>query len=189
MKDWFDDGGWNTTVLPKFRDVAAGASALGFAGLASTARCIRRARHVELGLPGNVHSEGRDTPDGATSWRAADAAILEGYPSVNIISYHARCPRPGPSKSRRCNRRPNAYVPLLHIDFWEGMTSIGGYGEIDFLEAIFYKTPQMGGVCWDSAFTWDFNAFYSYLSPDACELGLRVHPDRPYAVLVDRRVR
>ena len=44
---------------------------------------------------------------------------------------------------------------LLHLDFWDGMTSVEGYSAIRFYDSIFYKTPHLG--TWDTALTYDTN--------------------------------
>ena len=39
------------------------------------------------------------------------------------------------------NDEENVAADLLHIDFWDGMTSVDGYGAIRFFDSIFYKDP------------------------------------------------
>jgi hypothetical protein len=52
--------------------------------------------------------------------------------------------------------------PLLHIDFWDGLSSVEGYGAIRLVDATFYKTPHVGS--WEPAFQYHYNKLYSYLS-------------------------
>ena len=53
---------------------------------------------------------------------------------------------------------------MVHVDLWDGMTSVEGYGAVRFLDAIFYKTPHIRGVSWDAAFSWEYNQLASVLS-------------------------
>ena len=41
----------------------------------------------------------------------------------------------------------------LDIDFWDGMTSVDGYGAVRFFDSVFYKAPHRGS--WDSALTYN----------------------------------
>jgi hypothetical protein len=60
------------------------------------------------------------------------------------------------------NGRPKAMAARLDIDFWDGLSSVQGYGAIRLVDAIFYKIPHLG--TWETAFQYHYNKLYSYLS-------------------------
>jgi len=41
---------------------------------------------------------------------------------------------------------PKAFKNSVQINFWDGLTSVDGYGEILFLDATFYKDPGLEGA-------------------------------------------
>ena len=62
----------------------------------------------------------------------------------------------------RVNGVESAAADLLHLDFWDGMTSVEGYSAIRFYDSIFYKTPHLG--TWDAALAYDVNQIYAAFS-------------------------
>ena len=60
------------------------------------------------------------------------------------------------------NGLENTAGDLLHIDFWDGMTSVDGYGAIRFFDSIFYKAPHRGS--WENALTYNANQLLATFS-------------------------
>ena len=77
----------------------------------------------------------------------------------------------------------------MQINFWDGITSVPGYGPIRFIDATFYKTAHLTAPPWDTAMTYNVNRSDGYFSRHLVELGVRIQPDQHLPVRVDRRRR
>jgi hypothetical protein len=65
---------------------------------------------------------------------------------------------------KRVNDISGAFADNVQIDFWDGLSSVGGYRAIRWMDAIFYKTPHFSDANWDAALQYNANAVYSLLS-------------------------
>ena len=74
-------------------------------------------------------------------------ALLDGFPGVEMLLYHFRCRARG-RDGREEGPRPSGGVcdDLVHLDFWDGMTSVEGYRAIRYFDDIFYKMTHTVGA-------------------------------------------
>jgi hypothetical protein len=169
LADWFDDAKWAGTVVPKMTDFAGAARMLGFAGLAFDEEMYPTSSGEratwEWHYSGNTHSEAHVRAAARARGAQLMRAILAGYPGVEIIDYWTYFPEGWEAYvQQQVNGIANANATKVQIDFWDGMTSVSGYGRIHFVNAIFYKTAQLPGATWDSALTYDDNRVFALLS-------------------------
>jgi hypothetical protein len=168
LKDWFDDSGWSGVVLPKTAQVAAAARTLGFAGLALDQELYPQARGVttatwDWNYPGNTHSEATVRAKAKQRGQQLMSALTTSFPGIELLVYAVRMPETWDELvQQKINGLVNAMAARLDPDFWDGMSSVAGYGAIRLLDATFYKGPQIGN--WESAFQYAYNKLYSYLS-------------------------
>jgi hypothetical protein len=168
LKDWFDDRGWADVVLPKMADAAGAARLLGFAGLAFDQELYAQRGGVrsatwDWNFPGNSHSEREVRAQARQRGRELMGALTTSFPGLELMAYDVRLPDTwGELVQEQVNGRENAMARLLHIDFWDGLSSVPGYGAIRLADATFYKTPHLG--TWETAFQYHYNKLYSYLS-------------------------
>jgi hypothetical protein len=168
LKGWFDDRGWSELVLPKMADAAAAARLLGFVGLAFDSELYRQRGGATTATwswkyPGNSHSEPQVRAKARQRGRQLMGALTANFPGLELIAYDVRLPETwGELVEAKVNGRPNAMAPLVTIDFWDGLTSLEGYGAIRLADGTFHKTPHLG--TWESAFQYHYNKLYSYLS-------------------------
>ncbi len=168
LAEWFDDGAWSDAVLPSFREFAAAARALGFAGVALDQEPYPQAGGVDTATwdwayPGNVHSEEEVRAQARERGAQLMGAILEGFPQAEIAVYHFWFP--GDWRELvydTVNQQPATSTKTVHVDFWDGMTSVEGYTAIRFWDNIFYKSPHLG--TWNNALTYDLNRVMATLS-------------------------
>ena len=168
LLDWFDRRGWKTEVLPKLGDVAAAAKLLGFAGIAFDQEMYPQKGGAqtatwEWDYPGNTHSEAQVREQARRRGAEAMAAILAAFPKAEFAVYHAFFPGDWRELiQEEVNGLTNTSTDRLDIDFWNGMTSVEGYGAIRFFDSVFYKAPHKGN--WDSALTYNQNRDYATFS-------------------------
>jgi hypothetical protein len=168
LKDWFDDRGWSSLVVPKMADAAAAARQLGFAGLAIDQELYPQRGGVttatwDWDYPGNSHSEPQVRAKATQRGRELMAALTRSFPGIELLAYHVHLPETWRELvQEKVNGIKRAMDPLLHIDFWDGLSSVEGYGAIRLVDATFYKTPHVGS--WEPAFQYHYNKLYSYLS-------------------------
>ena len=161
LKDWFDDAGWSGEVLPKMRDLAAAAELYGFAGIALDQELYPSESGAGTATwawdyPGNTRPEAEVRAKSRQRGAELMEAILEGFPGAELVVYHFDFPGDwNDLVQEEVNDEENVSADLLHIDFWDGMTSVDGYGAIRFFDSIFYKTPHRGS--WESALTYNAN--------------------------------
>ena len=168
LRDWFDDRGWKTKVLPKLGDVAAAAKLLGFAGIAFDQEMYPQQGGAqtatwEWDYPGNTHSEAEVREQARRRGAEAMDEILAAFPKAEFAVYHAFFPGDWRELiQEEVNGLTNTSTDRLDIDFWNGMTSVEGYGAIRFFDSVFYKGPHKGN--WDSALTYNQNRDYATFS-------------------------
>ena len=161
LKEWFDDAGWSREVLPKMRDLAAAAELYGFAGIALDQELYPTEGGVATATwawdyPGNTRSEAQVRAKARQRGAELMGAILDGFPGAELAVYHFDFPGDwNDLVQEEVNDEEDVGADLLHIDFWDGMTSVDGYGAIRFFDSIFYKDPHRGS--WDSALTYNAN--------------------------------
>ena len=168
FKEWFDDAGWKDVVIAEVRNLAAAARLLGFAGITIDQELYPQRGGAKSATwswdyPGNTHTEAEVRAKATDRGRQLMRAILEGFPQTEITAYHFQFPSTWEDVvQERVNKKKNAAAPMLFADFWDGMTSVEGYGAVRFIQALFYKTPHVG--TWDSAFQYELNSFHAMAS-------------------------
>jgi hypothetical protein len=168
LSDWFDDAGWSQTVLPKISDLAGAAKLLGFAGVAFDQELYPQVGNVEeatwdWNYPGNTHTEAEVRAEARDRGEQVMSAILGAFPGAELIAYDVQFPETWEAEVQDVvNDEQDAYAARLDINFWNGMTSVDGYGAIRLVDAIFYKSPHIG--TWDSALQYNANRLAALLS-------------------------
>lgn len=169
LAEWFDDSKWSNTVVPKMKEFAGAARALGFAGIAFDEEPYPGSSGQEATwewqYQGNTHSEAQVRAMVRNRGEQLMRAIVGASPGVNILDYWTYFPESWEELVReKINNIPDAEANKVQVNFWDGMTSVEGYGSVTFLDAIFYKTVHLGGASWDTALQYDANRTLAYLS-------------------------
>jgi len=168
LKDWFDDRGWAEAVLPKMAGAAGAARLLGFAGIAFDQELYPQSGRVKTATwdwnyPGNSHSESAVRAKARQRGRELMTALTGSFPGLELIAYHVRLPETWSDfVETNVNNGKNTAVRRLDIDFWDGLSSVEGYGTIRLADSTFYKAPFLG--TWETAFQYAYNNLFSYLS-------------------------
>jgi hypothetical protein len=167
--DWFDDGAWETTVLPKIRDAAAMARAEGFDGLTIDEEDYPgddgRRHSWQWNYPGNTRSESDVRAKVTQRGRQVMETIAAAFPDATINVYHWNFPGSWQELvQHKVNDAPadNA-AASVYLEFWSGVTSVPGYGRISFLDATFYKSTHLG-ASWDTALQYNANRLFATFS-------------------------
>jgi hypothetical protein len=169
LKDWFDNRGWSDLVLPKIADAAAAARQLGFAGVALDQELYPQQGGAttaswDWNYPGNTHSEAQVRAKARRRGRELMSVMTANFPGLELMAYYVHLPDTWAELVQlKVNGIEHAMDKLLHIDFWDGLTSVEGYGAIRLVDAIFHKTPHLGKN-WEPALQYHYNKLYSYLS-------------------------
>jgi hypothetical protein len=164
LENWFDDAAWSKELLPRIGDVAGTAKTLGFAGLAFDEEMYDNGTW-DWHFPGNRHSPSQVRAQARTRGAQMMRAILRGFPSVDLIDYGTYFPDGWNALvQREINGDRGAYRDSVQIDFWDGLTSVRGFGAVRFLDATFYKTPHLSGATWDNALVYNTNRSMAYFS-------------------------
>jgi hypothetical protein len=168
LADWFDDESWSGKVLPRMRQLAGTAKALGFEGVAFDQELYptdggRTTATWQWDYPGNHHSE-REVRAAARRRGAQLMRTLAGaFPDLDIMAYDVQLPGSwNEVVQRAANGTVRALDDRLDIDFLDGMAGEDGYGNIRLVDATFYKTPHYG--TWDTALRYEYNSLYASLS-------------------------
>ena len=141
----------------------------GFAGLAFDNEMYPQATGStatwEWSYPGNTHSE----PEVRAKVRERGAQLMHGivaaFPGVEILDYATYFPEVWEEYvQEQINGTPRVDASRVQLDFWDGLTSVEGYGPIRFLNAIFYKSPQVPHATWEAAYTYEYNRLFALLS-------------------------
>ena len=170
LADWFDDAAWNQTVLPDVRNISAAARLLGFAGVALDQELYPQTGNQYTAswnwdYPGNTHTRSQVSQQARLRGAQFMAALLEGYPQINIVAYLTLFATTWDAYVQQAAKGiSNPYESSVQIDFWDGMTSGDGYGNILLLDATFYKGPNASGATWNAALQYQANSMMSYLS-------------------------
>ncbi len=168
LADWFDDAGWSDQVLPKLGNLAGAAKLLGFAGLAFDQELYPQVGNVEQAswgwnYPGNTHAEAEVRAQATLRGKQVMSTILNSFPRAELVAYDVEFPETWEALVQGVvNGEQDAYTSRLDINFWDGMTSVDGYGAIRLIDAIFYKSPHIG--TWDSALQYNANRLAALLS-------------------------
>jgi len=168
MAEWFDDPSW-AALLPDFANIAGAAKTLGFEGLAVDQEVYFpkdvAAPSWSISYAGNVHGEAATRAKVKQRGAQVMGAILSSFPAVDIFAYDTQLPKSWAEVVQsEVNGIKDAYANTVHIDFWDGMSSVEGYRAIRFVDSIFYKVTHVRGVTWDTANEYNLNQFYSLLS-------------------------
>ena len=93
-------------------------------------------------------------------------AIVGEFPGVEIVDYYdTHFPESWDELvPQEVNGTAYALASFVQIDFWDGLTSVSGYGPIRFLDSTFYKTWHVRGASWDTALSYNVNRMLAYLS-------------------------
>ena len=168
LVDWFDDGGWTGQVVPRMRELAAAARLLGFAGVAFDQELYPQANGAttatwDWDYPGNTHSETEVRAQVKERGAELMTALLEDFPDLELAVYHFAFPGDWQELVREeVSGNEGTSTKTVHIDFWDGMTSVEGYRAIRFWDSIFYKVPHRGS--WEEALTYNQNRVQATLS-------------------------
>ena len=168
LREWFDDPGWSGLVLPEDGRCRGRGEAARFRGAGVRPRAVcaaqQRGGDLELELHRQHAFRGGGARQGRPAWARGDGRPgARTSPDSSSWPTTCACRKRGASwSSWSTTAKTNALDPRLDIDFWDGLSSVEGYGAIRWYEAIFYKAPQLG--TWDIAFQYDYNKLYSYLS-------------------------
>jgi hypothetical protein len=167
--DWFDDRGWSERVLPKVWELAGAANLLGFAGIAIDQELYPQAGRARTATwawnyPGNTRPEAAVRRAAEERGRQTMSAIVAGFPGAEIMIHDFPLPDSwNELVFKRLANTPNHFDTLTHLDFWDGMTSIEGYGAIRYVNSLFYRSTHLN-ASWDEALRYDVNRFYATLS-------------------------
>ena len=170
LAEWFDDAAWSKTVLPEIKGLAAGAKALGFDGITFDQELYpqsdgRSTASWSWAYDGNTHTEAEVRSQVKARGQQIMETVLSVFPKVEILAYGSFFPDVWDELVQlEVNRDASANRDFVYIDLWDGMTIPDGYESIQFLNAIFYKTPHITDATWDTAYTYEYNRFYAMLS-------------------------
>jgi hypothetical protein len=169
LEEWFDDGSWANVVIPKISDLAGAARLLGFAGLAFDEEPYPGASGVpptwSWNYPGNTHTEAQVRAEVRARGAQVMTAIAKAFPGLEIMDYWMHFTDGWAALvQQQINNNPNAYASSVQINFWDGLTSVPGYGAITFLDASFLKGTDLSRSTWDSALTYNVNRINALLS-------------------------
>jgi len=170
FEEWFDDAGWSSVVLPEVRRLATTARLLGFAGLAIDQEIYPEVGGVttaswEWDYAGNSHSEAEVRAKVRQRGRQLMRSMVQGFPRLELAAYDTELPQGWEEAVQEAvNGVPNLFAGEVHIDLWNGLSSVEGYKAIRLWDAIFAKSPQMSGSTWDTALEYNANRVYSLLS-------------------------
>ncbi len=167
--DWFDDATWSNTVLPQAANLAGAARLLGFAGVAFDGELYPgksgTAGTWDWNYPGNTHSESAVRAQVKLRGAQLMNALVGAFPGIDIVTIHPLLPEGWAELVQQViNGVPNAYQNMVGINFWDGMTSVPGYGPIRFMDQTYNKTSHLFQATWDTAFTYDLNRMSAMFS-------------------------
>ena len=157
LVEWFDDAGWANNVVPNIRDLAAGVRQLGFAGVAFDEEMYSTGTWL-WDYAGNTHPEAVVRAQVRARGAQFMQAIVDGFPNVDIVDIHPLLPEGWSALVQQViNNDNHAFEGIVTTNFWDGMTSVEGYGAIRFMEHTFEKGASLSGTTWDNAFTYNLN--------------------------------
>jgi hypothetical protein len=180
LDNWFDAQKWRDLSAEMTR-LATIARQFGFAGLAFDEEMYPEEGGVRTATwrwnyPGHDRPESVIRAKVQQRGRQLMAAILRGFPGVQIAAYDAVFPDTWHDYvQRRDNGVVAATKKSVQINFWAGLTSAPGYSALRLYNADFYKSTQ-GGVNWDTALRYEYTHLASELSqniPDWADVSQR----------------
>lgn len=169
LADWFDDTGWRARVLPAVANLAGAARSMGFDGLALDTELYPQAGGVRTASWSAVYKGSKRSPAAVRAQvvkrgREVMSTMLSSYPEVELQVYGVSFPGTWQDFVRQTLDLPSGAESLVHLSFWDGMSSVEGYRAIRFSDAFFYKSPQLPGASWDAANEYNVNSWYALLS-------------------------
>jgi hypothetical protein len=169
LEDWFDDASWSNVLIPKITDLAGAARQLGFAGLAFDEEPYPGASGVpgtwSWDYRGNTHTEAQVRAEARTRGAQVMTALTTAFPGLEIMDYWMHFTDGWEALvQQQINGVANANASYVQINFWDGLTSVPGYGAITFLDAVFMKGTDLSRSTWDSALTYNVNRIDALLS-------------------------
>jgi hypothetical protein len=162
LEEWFNDSAWSTQFLPQLGNLAGAAHMLGFAGLAFDEELYSGATW-SWDSPTNTHSEAEVRAKVTARGAQMMSTIVAAFPDVDVIDYGTYFPDSWNALVEQQVNHLNGGSGV-QINFWEGLTSVAGYGPIRFMDATFYKATQLSGATWDTAAMYNINGSMAYLS-------------------------
>lgn len=170
LKEWFDDAGWADVVVPVVRNLALAARQLGFTGLAFDQELYPQTGGVSTaswsaGYPGGTRPLDEVRSKVKARGSQLMAAILEGFPAVNLLAYATKFPGSWEEVvQQEVNDIPDPFGGSVQIDFWDGLTAVEGWSSVNFLNATFYKTQHLSQYDWDDALRYEYAHLFALLS-------------------------
>jgi hypothetical protein len=167
--DWFDDAEWSAAVLPAIGQAAAMARLEGFDGLTMDQEDYPgtggRRHSWAVDYPGSPHREDEVREKVRQRGREVMQAILAGFPEATVNAYHWNFPGGwGELVKHEIGGLPADNASrLVHLEFWDGMTSVPGYRAVRFLDSTFFKGIHLSGT-WDTALQYNANRLYATFS-------------------------
>jgi hypothetical protein len=152
------------------RDIAAAARSMSFAGIAVDQELYPQEGGAQTAswswrYPGNRHSEAQVRAKVKDRGRQLMASMVRAYPGLELVAYDTQHPENWQAKVQaEVNQFRDVFGRDVRIDLWDGLSSVEGYSAIRWMDAIFYKSPQLPGSSWDTALEYNANRIYSYLS-------------------------
>jgi hypothetical protein len=93
------------------------------------------------------------------------ATLVHSFPQVEIVDYGTYLPGTWAAYVQTAvNGASNPYQDDVQLDFWNGLTQTPGYGAIRFLDASFYKGPNVPGATFAAALQYNANSWFALLS-------------------------
>ena len=177
------------SVLPRLADLAGGARSCS----ASPGLALDQELYGQTGgarpRPGTGITRATPTPRRRCGRRPRDARragdgarCSTAFPEVELAVYHVALPR-RLERARRAGgqRRRRTLDDLLHIDFWDGMTSVDGLRGDPLLGRHLLQDPAPSGT-WDTALTYNTNQIFATFSRGSSNWDVRLRAGPPIAV-------
>jgi hypothetical protein len=90
--------------------------------------------------------------------------MLGAFPRLELLAYDTHIPGGWEERVQEVvNHNKASFASSVQVDMWDGITSVPGYRAIRWLDAVFYKSPQLTHD-WDEALQYEARAAYSMLS-------------------------
>jgi hypothetical protein len=165
LADWFDDRGWSQRVLPKVAAIGSVARRLKLDGVAIDQELYDSPQATwSWSYPGNRRSEGAVRAKARQRGAQLMRTLRREHPGLDIAAYFTQLPGSWEEHVQEVvNDRDDPFERSVHVDFWDGVTSVGGYGAVYLYESIFYKEAHLP-VSWDEALRYNAASVYSLLS-------------------------
>jgi hypothetical protein len=161
--NWFNDAGWNNTLLPNITNFSAGAKLLGADGITFDQEPYSGTGAWPWNYAGNTHTEAETRAKVKQRGQQLMQAILAGFPNAEVSNYYVAFPGSWDDLVQQVvNHATNAYGSWVITNLWDGISSVHGYKVIRFLDATFYKNAGIGPM--DTGNAYNDNQIFSYIS-------------------------